>query len=360
MRAERTGIEGYLHNLLPELCNAWRGGSGDRSVTVFARSEEVVAHVTPRPTVVSGGGRGWTQLRLPAALRRNHVAIYFTPIPILPLFLPLPCAAVVTVHDLVEFRRKWWYFRRLVGRTVDRAAAVVCVSEATRQDLLADFPDVAPKTVVVHEGADPSLFHPPDEGDARGAAILDRLGISSAPLLAVGTIQPRKNYDRMIGAYARVLREAPDAPPLVIVGTPGWGDFDATLALPTQLGIADKVLFAGYLDIADVADLMRASRLLLALSTGEGFGLPLVEAMHTGLPILASDIPVFREVAGVAARFVPSTDEAAIASAIARLVQDPDELAEMTAAGLGRRELFSWPRAGAAVAALLERHLTPL
>jgi glycosyltransferase involved in cell wall biosynthesis len=183
---------------------------------------------------------------------------------------------------------------------------------------------------------------------------LQRLGIAAPPLLAVGTVQPRKNYARLILAYARLDPE--QAPPLVIVGRPGW-EHEEVMRLPGALGIDDRVRFTGHLDEAEVADLMRASRLLLALSTGEGFGLPLVEAMHTGLPILASDIPPFREVAGNAARFVNPLEVAGIAAALERLLPAGGQLLEMSAAGLGRRGLFSWDRAGAELVDLLRRVL---
>jgi glycosyltransferase involved in cell wall biosynthesis len=265
----------------------------------------------------------------------------------------MPCPAVVTVHDLHEFRPRWGYFRRLLDGTFRKAARIVCVSESTEAEVLAEFPWAAARCVVVREAADARLFHPPAGGAAPeppGEA-LGRLGITRAPLLAVGTIQPRKNYASLIRAYAGLPATAP---PLLIVGKPGWRH-EPVLALPAELGIADRVVFAGHVTSEDLAALMRQSLLLCALSTAEGFGLPLVEAMASGLPILASDIPPFREVAGNAARFVPPTHEAAITARLAELIDSPALRAELAAVGLGRRGLFSWARAGAAVVEELER-----
>lgn len=347
MSAQRTGIENYLHHLLPHLCRAWSlSGSDAPEVKIFATDPAVAAHVHPAPDVVPGGGRGWTQLRLGPALRRVGASIFFNPIPVLPLFGGLPCPAVVTVHDLHEFRPRWWYFRRLLQGALQQASRIVCVSQATLAELVEEFPAIAPKCIVVREAANLEVFHPGSPGD-----VLDRLGIVEAPLLAVGTVQPRKNYVRLIEAYSRL---GTGAPPLVIVGKPGWG-YQETMAMPARLGLAARVHFTGHLDEVRVGDLMRASLALCAVSTAEGFGLPVLEAMCCGLPVLAADIPPFREIAGTAARFVAPTSTDDIAAGLRTILGDGEARKRMTEAGLARRSLFSWERAAAdIVGALVE------
>jgi glycosyltransferase involved in cell wall biosynthesis len=282
------------------------------------------------------------------ALAASRVGVYFNPIPILPLVAPLPCPAVVTVHDLHELRPRWSYYRRLVGRTFARARAVICVSEATLAEVVEEFPWVESKAVVVREAADDSVYFPATAGSP---TILAELGVTTAPLLAVGTLQPRKNYLRLIRGYAKL---GPEAPPLVIVGAPGW-EFEDIQRLPAELGIAGRVVFTGHLPEPRLGDLMRASLALCAVSTAEGFGLPLVEAMFCGLPILASDIPPFREVAGNAARFVNPLDEAAITAGLRRLLDEPELRLELSRTGLGRRGLFDWGRAAAEMVQVLKR-----
>lgn len=355
----RAGIDNYLHHLLPGVVGAWRGHGGE--VVVFSPDPAVAAHVHPGVDVLPGGGRGWTQVRLPGAARRAGLDVYFTPIPVLPVLRPMPCASVVTVQDLLEFRPRWWYFRRLIGRALQRSAAVVCISQATEQEVASEFPEAAAKLLVVRLAADPDLFHEAQPGQAdadreSGRALLSRLGVDQPPVLAVGTIQPRKNYARLLGAYARVSRTDVVLPPLLIVGQRGW-DYEAVVRLPRQLGIEDRVIFAGHLEDAEVAQLMRASMLLAAVSTGEGFGLPVVEAMYSGLPLLASDIPPFREVAGAAAQFVNPLIVDDIAAGLSRLVGDPEKRAALVEVGRGRRGLFSWARASEEVAAALWRAL---
>lgn len=355
MASDRTGIETYLHHVLPGVSAAWRApadGLRPGVVKVFARDPAYASHVRPRPDVVVSAPRGWTQVALAPALRRVGADVYFSPIPILSLVRPMPCPAVITVHDFHDFRRRWWYFSRLLRRSFSIANGIICVSDATAHELGESFPEAAGKVTVVKEGADPAVFHDSREP---GAPILGRLGLTEPPLLAVGTVQPRKNYDRLIGAYASLPAEG--APPLVIVGRPGW-EFEETMALPAQLGVEDRVRFAGHLSENDVGELMRASVALCAVSTGEGFGLPLVEAMYSGLPILASDIPPFREVAGAAARFVNPLSEADIAAGMAAMLRDTAARAEMSAAGLGRRRLFSWDVAAAGIVGALRRALT--
>jgi glycosyltransferase involved in cell wall biosynthesis len=220
--------------------------------------------------------------------------------------------------------------------------------------LLHEFPAYADKAVVIREGADPEVFRRRTEASS---SVLERLGVRQPPLLAVGTVQPRKNYARLIAAYAGLARE--EAPPLVIVGRPGW-DYEEVMAMPGRLGIADRVVFTGHLPEEEVAELMGSSMMLCAVSTGEGFGLPLVEAMYSGLPILASDIPPFREVAGNAARFVDPLSRDDIASGLRALLLDASTRSEMSDVGLGRRQLFSWDVAADGIVGALRRALTNL
>jgi glycosyltransferase involved in cell wall biosynthesis len=355
----RAGIDNYVHHILPGLARIWRAGGGE--VLVFSADPAVAAHIEPPVRVLPGGGRGWTQLRLARAVRRAGIDVYFTPIPVLPVLASMPCATVVTVQDLLEFQPRWWYFKRLIGHALRRAGAVVCISQATEQEVAREFPAATAKLAVVHLAADPQLFReaPPGgaEGDRAAArALLARLGVDEPPLLAVGTIQPRKNYNRLIEAYAQVSRETPATPPLLIVGRRGW-DWEDVVELPAKLGVAERVVFAGHLDDSEVALLMRASVLLAAVSTGEGFGLPLVEAMYSGLPILAADIPPFREVAGNAALFVNPLSGDDIAAGLRHLVRDDGTRRELVEVGRGRRALFSWERAAEEVAAALRRAL---
>lgn len=349
----RTGIENYVHHLLPGLVSAWRANGGE--VVVFAANPGVADHVAPPVTVLPGGGRGWTQLRLPGRLKAAGIDVYFTPIPVLPMFLPLPCPAVVTVHDLLEFRARWWYFRRLIGRTLRTARAVISVSQATLADVVAEFPEAKARAVVVREAADPALYHEPVPGAVERA--LERVGVTEAPILAVGTIHPRKNYVRLIEAYARVVTAGVAVPPLVIVGRPGW-DHEETLQAPARLGVGGQVVFAGQLEEAELAELMRASLFLAAVSTGEGFGLPLVEAMYSGIAVLAADIPAFREVAGNAALFVNPLQVDDIASGLRAMASDGGLRGSLVEVARGRRGLFSWDRASADVEAVLRAALT--
>ena len=355
----RAGIDNYVHHLLPGLVRAWRQEGGE--VLVFSADPRVAAHVEPPVRVLPGGGRGWTQARLAGAARRAGLDVYFSPIPVLPVLTSMPCPSVVTVQDLLEFRPRWWYFRRLIGQALRRSAAVVCISQATEQEVAAAFPESAAKLVVVRLAADPGVFQEASANQAQadrnaGRALLARLGIEEPPVLAVGTIQPRKNYPRLLEAYARLIREGQTLPPLLIVGQRGW-QFEGVVELPRRLQIEARVTFAGHLEDAEVALLMRSSLLLVAVSTGEGFGLPLVEAMYSGLPVLASDIPPFREVAGNAALFVNPLSIADIAAGLSRLVRDSARRQEMVEVGRGRRALFSWDRAAVEVAAVLRRAL---
>jgi glycosyltransferase involved in cell wall biosynthesis len=354
LAGERTGIENFIYHLLPRLAAGWQSGDADsdRCVTVFAsRAGTLLPPLPDAVRIRGGGGPGWTQLKLPIALAGGHADVLFMPIPILPLLAPIPCPAVVTVHDLHEFRARWSYLRRVLAVTFRRASRIICVSEATRMEVVHEFPHVEARCTVVYEGAAESIFFPRPAGEPATLPVqVSKFGISGPPLLALGTIQPRKNLARLIRAYARL---GASAPPLVIVGGNGW-QHEEVLALPRALGLEARVVFTGYLPDVTVGELMRTSLALCAVSTAEGFGLPLVEAMHSGLPIVASDIPPFREVAGPAATYVDPLDEESIAAGLETMIGSDAHRRELAQAGLQRGALFSWESTAQAVTAELQ------
>jgi glycosyltransferase involved in cell wall biosynthesis len=247
---------------------------------------------------------------------------------------------VVTVHDLAYLHLPGTVnaaslrYRDLVPRSVRRAAVVVVPSQATAQAVGEAYAVPADRLVVTPLGVQPEWFaaRPPDAG------WLAARGLPPEYLLAVGTLEPRKGLDVLVAAYRLLLAEHPDAPPLVLVGGAGWGDQPSLAALP-----AGRLVLTGYVGAADLVGVVAGARLLAFPSRYEGFGLPPLEAMAAGVPVVASDLPAVREVTGGLARLVPPADADALAGALAAELAGPAGGRQRDAAR-ARAATMTWAR----------------
>lgn len=257
--------------------------------------------------------------------------------------------AIVTCHDLDTFRclvqperepRPFW-FRAMARRILSglrKAAAVACVSEATRDGLHAHGLVPADRLHVVPNGVDSACT--PDADPAADAEAARLLGPRAVPeLLHVGSTIPRKRIDVLLAVFAEVRRRVPDAR-LVQVG----GAFTADQARQANaLGVADALVTLSFLDRATLAAVYRRASLVLLPSESEGFGLPVIEALACGTPVLASDVPALREVGGDVARYCPMGDVAAWTKAVLGILAEPPQSAEARrASGLAHAHLYSW------------------
>jgi glycosyltransferase involved in cell wall biosynthesis len=307
---QRTGDETYALNLLREL-GGLVSDAGIRLVAVTRRSDLVPDGVEPFELRARSQElrMAWT---LPRALRTLGASLCHTQhaLPVRP-----PCPSVVTVHD-VSFAREpdtmGWkdraVFRRVVPHAVKRAARVLTVSERTKRDLV-ELYDVPPERIVVTPNGVDSAFTP-------GPGAHDYV-------LSVGAIQTRKNQLAALDAAVAV------GLPLVIVGP----EKDAALAAELRRRGAR---LEGYVDTARLVELYRGAACLVQSSRYEGFGLPVVEAMASGTPVVAVADQALREVAGEAAVFADGGD---LASGITAALAERDRL---VAAGLERARAFSW------------------
>jgi glycosyltransferase involved in cell wall biosynthesis len=251
--------------------------------------------------------------------------------------------AVVFVHDLafkVRPAEVPWQQRAYLGalfpRSLPAAAAVITPSETTRRDLLAAYPGLRPERVHVVTEA----------GGALGAEAAPLpAGLEPGFLLAVGTVEPRKNYPRLVAAYRRLR----DAPPLVVVGREGWAYGDAMDLLRSTPGVR----LLGHVSDAQLLGLYRGAAALAFPSLYEGFGLPLLEAMREGLPALIGNRGALPELAAGAAVEVDAENPEAIAEGLRGLLADSEQRARLAAAGRTRAAAFSWERAARETLALL-------
>jgi len=251
---------------------------------------------------------------------------------------------VITIHDLYFMEHpevmsadgKRYYDRiRWSASTADR---IITVSHFTRGDILRLMPEIAPeKVVVVHEAADQK-----QTGESeRGRGVLSRLPIVNRRfILFVGTLEPRKNLSTLLRALARL----PDDVCLVVVGALGWRD-EAPGDVARELGVADRVAFAGWVSDDDLDVLYRQARLLVMPSLSEGFGLPVLEAMSRGTPVVCSGAGSLPEIVADAALLHAPMDDAELAQHIQALWTDDLLHAEYARRGLARAEQFSWARA---------------
>jgi glycosyltransferase involved in cell wall biosynthesis len=315
----------------------------------------------PAPSRVAGplGRIPWEQTSLPRRLKKDGAQILHGPAHAMPRFSGIP--SVVTVHDLSFFRMpetlpraKAAYLRAAMRDAAKRAAALIAVSQFTRDELVAVLGVSSDKIHVVPNGCDPAFRPIPAdeiEGWRRAQGLPDRF------ILTVGTLQPRKNLGTLLEAYAGLHQAVParnadgnpTPPALVIAGAAGWGDHDLGTRAES-LGIAEHVHFPGFVPADDLPRLYNAATCLALPSMYEGFGLPVLEAMACGTPVLVSDASSLPEVAGDAGMRVPPMDVGAWAAALTAIIEDPQRQRQMRAAGLKRAEGLSWANAAARTA----------
>ncbi len=254
---------------------------------------------------------------------------------------------VLTVHDLI-FRHlpahhkplNRWYLNASLPLYCRRATHIIAISECTRRDLIAAYSLPPEKVVVVYEAADPR-FRP--QLPEAVAAVRAHYSLPDRYLLFVGTIEPRKNLARLLAAF-EALHAGGLTDGLVIVGKRGWlyGDFFARLE---QSPARNAVLFPGYVPDEHLPAIYAGAQVLILPSLYEGFGLPVLEAMACGTPVVTSDGSSIPEVGGEAALYFDPTDTEEMTKTIRRALTDAELREEMQARGLARAARFSWERA---------------
>jgi glycosyltransferase involved in cell wall biosynthesis len=263
---------------------------------------------------------------------------------------------LLTVHDLSFVRdpdsatqalRR--YLNSVVPRSVTRAQHVLADSQATKDDLIQLYKASPDKITVLYSGVE-SRFNP-EKQRGEEQRIRRRYKLGHQPfILGLGTLQPRKNYSRLMTAFAKIadvsrrLDGRPINHNLVIVGKQGWL-YDSIIADAARLGVRTRVIFPGYADDEDLPALYRAADLFVFPSLYEGFGLPPLEAMACGTPVVTSNVSSLPEVVGDAGLAVDPTDVYALANAMSRALQEQDVRDRMRARGLARAAEFTWLRA---------------
>lgn len=311
----------------------------------------------------------WHRLRLPlpADLLAGRANLFHSPDYTLP---PLARArGIVTVHDLsfetlpdVHEPKLRRYLQRAVPYAIQRAAHVFADSDSTQQEILRYYRTNPAKISVVYPGVEPR-FRPFDRANPDDAATLEHVratyALRSPFLLSLGTLEPRKNTATLIRAFATYRAAHPTDVSLVVAGGGGWlGQREALEALVQELGLTDHVQFTGFVADEHLPALLNLAEALAYPSLYEGFGLPVLEALACGLPVVTARNSSLPEAGGTAARYVDdATDVQRLAAELAIVLHDDAERARMVRDGLTHAARFTWQATGQQVVRLYQQIL---
>jgi glycosyltransferase involved in cell wall biosynthesis len=355
---------GALGRYVDGLIGALAGTGVDLAVACQRADEERYARLAPGAKIVAGpvglGHRSerhaWEQSGLPVVAEQVGADVIHMPNYSMPLRPGLP--TVVTIHDLAFFTDPERYTQTnavsLMSATktaARQATRLIVPSNATRDELIRVLGIDPGKIDVAHHGVDHRLFHRPDE--VQVGRVSARLGLHGKPYVAfLGSLTPRKNAPALVSGWVTAVQDMAEPPALVLAGGGGWSqELDEAVArVPAHL----RLVRPGYLPFGDLPGFLGGAIVVAAPSRGEGFGLPVLEAMACGAPVLTTYRTSLPEVGGNAVAYTePEAD--AIAVALRALLDDPERRAALSAAGYARALDFTWAASAAAHVASYKR-----
>jgi len=288
----------------------------------------------------------WERIRLPIAALTSHLDLLHCPSQTAPPFTP--CPVVLTVHDLIPLRiddgwssREVSRFRRALAHSVKKARRIIAVSEFTRRDFLSEFRLSENKIDVIPWGVQVDRHEPMSDDEWK--TLCRTYGLRSPFFVAFGGAAPRKNVARVLKAMSLLTRAVRQHTQLVLVGVPSQSESSLS-ALSNTLGIAGNVVLLSYLPDRVLSHLLTRSEALVYPSLYEGFGLPILEGMAMGAPVITSNLTSMPEVAGNAAILIDPRDAAAISEAMRECYLNDRVKGDLRARGFRRLEHFAWER----------------
>jgi glycosyltransferase involved in cell wall biosynthesis len=353
--ADRGALGRYVDGLVAAL-----GAAGaDLAVACQRADEERYGRLVPDARVVAGptaivhrpARLTWEQTGLPQVAQQVGADVLHVP----HYSMPLRCAVpvVVTIHDVTFFTdpdahglTTAAFFKSAIRTSVRRATRLLVPSKATRDELVRVLGADPTRIDVAYHGVDHSLFHRPSPDQVR--QVSDRLGLHGKPYVAyLGSLETRKNVPALITGWAAAVADLADPPALVLAGGSGWSEEvdEAIAAVPAHL----RVVRPGYLRFSDLPRYLGGALLVAFPSRGEGFGLPVLEAMASGAPVLTTHRTSLPEVGGDAVAYT-EPDEGSIQAGLRALLDDPVRREALGEAGYARSQEFTW-------AASAEAHL---
>lgn len=346
-----AGVAIYARNLLTALAEI----AAPDEIVGFVSDRDLRSLALPNLRVVSAPGLGqswlrivWEQTILPFQTREHRIDAMFYPDHTAPL-LQKSCPVIITIHDVAFFayphtfpQLRRMYKSLAVRRSVERADAIVVVSEATKRECLKYLGVDESKLHVIPNGLDPHFTVITDTAKLQEAR--RKYTLPERYILFVGTLEPRKNLTGLIQAFARL----PDGFQLVIVGARGWL-YNDLFRLVKALDLGDRVHFLGYVPVKDLVYLYNLAELFVYPSLYEGFGFPPLEAMACGVPVIASETSSLPEVVGDAGVLVDPGDPDMLTTVMHEFLTHPEMRQEYRRRGLERAKLFSWHKTAARV-----------
>jgi glycosyltransferase involved in cell wall biosynthesis len=338
------GIGTYLAHLIRGLAAR---SEVKLTLLVQAGQEDLAAELAPDAKLLSLSARGYSVAELvqvPAALWKERLELVHIPHYVVPPLLRPP--TVVTIHDVIQLfypprprhTLALIYLRAMIRSGLRRAARVITVSRASRRDLINLFGADPERLSVVANGVNQELATRPSEDAV--AALKERYGLRSPLILVVANDKPHKNLDLVLRAFHLATRRHGIPGQLVFVGGPGE---DHRLARRAEhLGMAARVRCLGRVPERDLAALYKVSAVLLHIALYEGFGLPVLEAMQAGLPVITANLGAMREVGEGSARLVNPLDVQEVAAALERVLVDDPLRRRMVEAGRRRAQSLTW------------------
>lgn len=355
---QRAGVGRYTRSLTAQIVSKidesdelvlWYASSSRDSASLPSGANPANTSLRRLPISPRLAAIGWHRLRLPVPIDRftGHVDVHHEPDFVSP---PTVAPMITTIHDLSylvvpeyahpNLKR---YLENSVPRTLERAAHVVVVSDATRRDVIERYHVSPDRVSTIYNGVD-SWFSSPETTAVDRA--LEQFGLRRPYFIMVGTVEPRKNHTTALRAFSALFERRRDVS-LVIVGNPGW----MSEPIVTEIETSAKSLPVRYLRFVDdtwIPALYAGSTALIAPSWYEGFGLPILEAMACGAAVITSDRGALPEVAGDAAIVIPPGDVETLTCSMERLLDDTTLRDDLARRGRRRAAEFTWERAAAA------------
>ena len=347
---EKTGVEQYTAGLV-------------RALLALDSAHEFFLYVdaaSPIPELQGARAQSrlvprrrlWLKLWLPLAAKRDGVQVMLYPGSIVSTFHPFRCVSIF--HDLCWAYYPQFYppreqaiYARALPKSLARTGAVLTPSQQTKRDLVATYKYPQERITVIPAGRDPAFQPEPDAPQV----VKRKFDLEPGYILAVGTSHPRKNVATLIQAYAQLVRRGFSAP-LVLVGP---GETTRLKAVAREAGLSDEVRWLGYVAKQDMPALYTACGVFVFPSFFEGFGLPALEAMGCGAPVVCARGGALPEVVGEAAVLVDPAAIEAWVEALANVLSQPELAKELSARGQAQVRLFDWTESARLALAALER-----
>jgi len=344
------GIGTYVRNLLRQL--ARQEDANDYIVLCREPDLDQVEELGPRFRAVVEPAKTYSvaeQFAIPMDLRREAADLFHAPHYVLP---PLtPCRAVVTIHDCIHLRFPQYlpsklgyaYARAQMWTATHRAGRVITVSEASKRDILRYFRVPESQIDVIYNAIDERFWHAPDPEEV--ARVRERYRLTDPFVLYAGNIKPHKNLERLIESFHLLRQHSPDLKDVQLLIIGDEISKYATLRRAVHRNKLHKhVRFFGFVSDQTLAALYRLANAFVFPSLYEGFGLPPLEAMASGTPVITSNVSSLPEVVGDAALMIDPYEPSAIAEAMQRVLTDAALRADLRERGLARAREFSWER----------------